>query len=178
VDKKIETALNKLGVKVSQDIENMKFNTPIASMMEFINLAYHERLTLEQKKTFLIILAPFAPHITEELWQWISGSVDQWISEADEPTHRRTDTPTNWSIHQQPWPESDKKYLEEEEYSIAVQVNGKVRDILLTQKDIISSKEVVEKMALESQKAQKFLAGKSVKKVVYIPGKVISFVVI
>jgi leucyl-tRNA synthetase len=153
---KLETALNKLGIKVSHDIENMKFNTPIASMMEFINLAYHQPLTLEQKKKFLCLLAPFAPHITEEIWEQIGEK---------------------FSIHQQSWPESDNKFLEEEEFSIAVQINGKVRDVLLTQKDIISNKEVVEKMALESQKVQKFLAGKSVKKIVYIPGKIISFVV-
>ncbi len=68
-------------------------------------------------------------------------------------------------------------YLEEDEVSVIVQINGKVRDILLIQKDIISNKEVIEKMAKESKKAQKFLAGKSVKRIVYIPGKVISLLV-
>ncbi|MDP3758472.1 MAG: class I tRNA ligase family protein, partial [Candidatus Daviesbacteria bacterium] len=91
-NKKIETALNKLGDKVSRDIENMKFNTPIASMMEFINLSFHQLLTLEQKKRFLIILAPFAPHITEQLWEQIGEK---------------------YSIHKQSWPEFDKNQLEE-----------------------------------------------------------------
>ena len=118
-------------------------------------MTYHHRLTSDQKKKFLIVLAPFAPHITEELWSQIGEK---------------------YSIHKQSWPAIDNKFLEEDEVSVAVQVNGKVRDILLIQKDMISNKEVVEKMAKESQKAAKFLEGKSVKKVVYVPGKIISFV--
>ncbi|KKQ83280.1 MAG: Leucyl-tRNA synthetase, partial [Candidatus Daviesbacteria bacterium GW2011_GWF2_38_7] len=155
VESRFEIALNKLVKKVASDIEAMKFNTAVAAAMEFINLTYHHRLTSDQKKKFLIVLAPFAPHITEELWSQIGEK---------------------YSIHKQSWPAIDNKFLEEDEVSVAVQVNGKVRDILLIQKDMISNKEVVEKMAKESQKAAKFLEGKSVKKVVYVPGKIISFV--
>ncbi len=184
---KIEIALNKLGAKVGSDIENMKFNTPIASMMEFINLSFHHLLTLEQKKKFLIILAPFAPHLTEELYQnVILEGAQRPIgsdSKSDSSQAPLIASPSatlqndrDWSVHQQSWPKSDKKYLEEEEFKIAVQVDGKVRDVLLTQKDILSNKEVVEKMARESQKTRKFLEGKSVKKIVYIPGKVFNFV--
>ena len=72
---------------------------------------------------------------------------------------------------------SKAKYLEEEQISIPVQVNGKVRDILVIEKDILNNKEVVEKMALGSIKVQKFLAGKLVKKVVYVTGKVINLVI-
>ncbi len=64
------------------------------------------------------------------------------------------------------------------EYNIAVQVNGKVRDVLLIGKDIVGNKEIVEKEALKSQKVQKFLLDKSVKNVVYIPGKIINLVVV
>ncbi len=87
-----------------------------------------------------------------------------------------TQNDKSWSIHQQSWPVSDKKFLEEEEISVAIQVNGKVRDILVIRKDTINDKDVIEKMALESKKIQKFLAGKSVEKSVYIPGKVLNFV--
>lgn len=155
-EKEVEIALNKLGEKVSHDIESMKFNTPIASMMEFINLSYHKLLTVEQKKRFLTILAPFAPHITEELWEIVNGE---------------------GSVHKQSWPEFDDKYLESEEVAIAVQVNGKVRNTLIIKNDMVSNREVVEKIALEDEKVKKFLAGKSVKKIVYVPGKIISFVV-
>ena len=71
----------------------------------------------------------------------------------------------------------DNKYLEEDEVIIVVQVNGKVRDNFVIGKDLVNNKDVVEKMAKESEKVQKFLIGKTVKKTVYIPGKIISVVV-
>ncbi|MEK7617421.1 MAG: leucine--tRNA ligase [Patescibacteria group bacterium] len=150
--------------KVSGDIENIKFNTAVASMMEWLNyLSRKEKVSKEEYKTFLLLLAPFAPHITEELWESIGEK---------------------YSIHQprlnrgqQSWPKFDKKYLEEEEVSVVVQINGKVRDILVIEKDILNNKEVIEKMAKQSHKVQKFLAGNSVKKTVYVPGKIISFAV-
>ncbi len=156
--------------KVTEDIEQLKFNTAIASLMEWLNhLSRRESVSEDEYRTLLKLLAPFAPHITEELYQYISGS--------EKLTHRHTETPTNWSIHQQSWPEFDKNQLEEEEIAVAVQVNGKVRDVLLIQKDLLGNREVVEKMAKESQKVQKFLAGKFVKKSVYVPGKIVSLVV-
>ena len=142
--------------KVTEDLENIKFNTPVSALMEYLNyLSKKETVSKEEYKTYLILLAPFAPHITEELWQQL-GEKD--------------------SIHQQSWPKFDKVYLEEEEVSVAVQINGKVRETLLIGKDILNNKEVVEKMALESTKVQKFLEGKSVKRTVYVPGKVLSLV--
>ncbi|OGE27586.1 leucine--tRNA ligase [Candidatus Daviesbacteria bacterium RIFCSPHIGHO2_01_FULL_40_11] len=143
--------------KVTGDIEQLKFNTAIASLMEWLNhLSRKEKMSVEEYKILLLLLAPFAPHVTEELWEAIGEK---------------------YSIHKQSWPKTDNKYLEEKEFTVAVQINGKVRDVLLIQKDTIDDREVVEKMAQESEKIQKFLAGKSVKKVVYIPGKIISFVV-
>ncbi|MBI4039194.1 leucine--tRNA ligase [Candidatus Daviesbacteria bacterium] len=143
--------------KVTEDIGQLKFNTAIATLMEWLNyLSKKDKVLLEEYKILLQLLAPFAPYITEELWS-ISGE--------------------KYSIHQQPWPQSDNKYLQEVEVSLPVQVNGKVKDVLLIQKDILDNKEVIEKMALTAEKVQKFLSGKSVKKVIYIPGKVISLVV-
>ncbi|MBI2599980.1 leucine--tRNA ligase, partial [Candidatus Daviesbacteria bacterium] len=143
--------------KVTVDIEAVKFNTAIASLMEWLNyLSRKEKVSKEEYKTYLLLLAPFAPHITEELWAQIGGKT---------------------SIHQQSWPQFDNKYLEEEEVFIVVQVNGKVRDGLLIQKDIVSNKEMIEKIAQASLKVQKFLEGKSVKKTIYVPGKILSFVV-
>jgi len=84
---------------------------------------------------------------------------------------------SNWSIHQHSWPKFASKFLEEEEISIVVQINGKVRDVLVIQKDIVGNREVVEKMAMMSKKVEKFLEGKTVKKIVYIPGRVVSLVV-
>lgn len=170
-EKQVEIALNRLIIKVAGEIEAMKFNTAVAFMMEFVNFVFHRKLTKDQKKRFLIVLAPFAPHITEELYQDVINGGQQ-AQKPGKQTGKKSDL---WSIHQQSWPKSGNIYLEEEEVSVAVQINGKARDVLLIQKDIVNNKEVVEKMAIKSQKAGKFLAGKSVKKVVYVPGKIISF---
>ncbi len=146
--------------RVTEDIEANKFNTAVAGMMEWLNfLSKKDKISTDEYITFLHLLAPFAPHVTEELYQLISAD-NQWES-----------------IHLQMWPKFDEKYLEEQEVKVVVQINGKVRDILLIQKDIVSNKDVVEKMAFQSPKAAKFLEGKSVKKVVYISHKIISFVV-
>jgi leucyl-tRNA synthetase len=142
--------------KVTDDIEGISFNKSVAALMEWINYLSKSGVSKVEYSTLLILLTPFAPHITEELWE-IMGE--------------------NYSIHQQSWPKFDKKFLEEEEISMVIQVNGKVRDIILIQKDIESNEEVVVKMAKEAAKIQKFLEGKEVKKVIFVPGKVVNLVV-
>lgn len=142
--------------KVTEDIENIKFNTAVAALMEWLNYLSKKEKGISKKEyeTFLLLLAPFAPHMTEELWSDETGS-----------------------IHQQSWPKFDNKYLEEEEVSVVVQVNGKVRDVILIQKDMEGNREVVEKMALQTDKIKKFLGSQTVKKTVHVPGKIINFVV-
>ncbi len=146
--------------KVGEDIENLKFNTAIASLMEWLNYlscrSLESGVTKEEYGTFLKLLSPFAPHITEELWAQI-GEKD--------------------SIHKQSWPKSDSKHLQTKEFSLVIQVNGKLRDMILIDSDIIRSKESIEKLAGENKNAAKFLDGKSVKRVVYIEGRLINFVV-
>ncbi len=147
--------------KVGEDIEQIKFNTAVAALMEWLNhLSRKEKISKEEYKTYLLLLAPFAPHITEELWSHFAEA-------------SRDD---NWSIHQQSWPAFDNKYLEEEEVIVVIQVNGKVIDTLLIQKDILSNKKIVEKLAKDKPKVSRFLTEKTVKKTVHIPGKVINFV--
>jgi len=192
--------------KVTEDMEQLRFNTAIAALMEWLNhlsrKSLKSRVESLEYETFLLLLAPFAPHITEELWQILhchpeeSSTKDlsrmrvsnelrparhrfaQAIAGGDSsPASPDQNDNKNWSIHQLSWPKFDESQLVEEEISIAVQVNGKVRDVLLIQKDLLGNRDVVEKMALESEKIRKFLAGKSVKKIVYIPGKIISLVV-
>lgn len=151
--------------KVTEDIEELKFNTAIASLMEWLNhLPRKESVSVEEYKTFLLLLAPFAPYITEELWFHFVRQ-------------RRTARDKQWSIHQQSWPKFDNKFLESEEVAVPIQINGKVRDVLMIQKDNISSREVVENLAKKSAKVQKFLENKAVKKIVYVPGKVINIIV-
>lgn len=172
--------------KVTHDMENIKFNTAIASLMKWLNyLSRKDKISREEYETLLLLLAPFAPHMTEELWQLVRSSEPVARSRDDEekttnnklPTNEVSELPTDWSIHLQPWPTYEEKYLEEEEVIVVVQVNGKVRDQVVISKDIASDSKVVEEKAKESPKAQKFLAGKEIKKVVYIPGKIINFVI-
>ncbi|MDP3973361.1 MAG: class I tRNA ligase family protein [Candidatus Daviesbacteria bacterium] len=143
--------------RVTEDIEANKFNTAVAGMMEWLNyLSRKDQISQDEYRTLLFLLAPFAPHITEELWEKISQK---------------------YSIHQASWPVFDEKSLEEEELPLIVQVNGKVRDVIMIQKDIISNKEVIEKKGKGSVKVAKYLEGTSVKKIVYIEGKVLNFIV-
>lgn len=145
--------------RVGSEINAIKFNTAVAALMEWLNhLLKKDTISLEEYKTYLLLLAPFAPHITEELFQSIDKASD------------------TWSIHQQQFPSYDDKYLVEDEVTVAIQINGKVRDTLLIQKDILNNREVVENMAKDRQNIQKYLQNKTVKKVIYIPGKIINFV--
>ena len=149
--------MHKIIKNVSKDMLQMKFNTSIAFLMQWLNyLSAKKEITKQEYKTLLLLLAPFAPHMTEELWSQIGEK---------------------YSVHQQSWPKFDEKFLGEEEIKIVVQVNGKVRDLLLIGKDIINSKEIVEKMAQDSEKIKKFLVGKEAKKTIYVPGKIVNLVV-
>lgn len=142
--------------KAGEDIENLKFNTAIAALMEWLNhLSRREQISGTEYQTFLLLLAPIAPHITEELWSMLGQP---------------------YSIHQQPWPEFNPDFLEEEQVLIVVQINGKVRDQLKISRDQINNQEQIEKAAKESIKVQKFLKGKQIIKTIYIPGKILSFV--
>jgi len=149
--------------KVTRDIEDEKFNTAVAAMMEMVNGLYKIkgaqsiqasatwRFTLE---SLLQILAPFAPHITEELWQELG----------------HTDT-----IHVNHWPKWDEKYLKSDTMTIIVQVNGKLRSKLKLPADI--DQQGVEIAALADENVQKFTNNKPPKKMVYVPGKLVNIVV-
>lgn len=140
--------------KVSEDIENFKFNTAIASLMILANEIQGKDISNEDFKKLLVILAPFAPFTCEELWERLGGKD---------------------SIHTQAWPTYDEKLIREDTVTVAVQVNGKVRDEILVNRDS-QEKEVLE-LAKGSQKVQKYLEGKEIKKVIYIKAKLLSIVI-
>jgi leucyl-tRNA synthetase len=160
--KELLTALHKTIQKVSEDLESFKFNTAIASMMEFINSwqADEKGLSKEDLKSFLLVLAPFAPHITEEIWQSNFATANKFVS-----------------IHQEQWPTFDPKLLKHDQLNIAVQINGKVRDAIVLEASNISNQEKVEEKVKESGRIKQYVQGKNVKKIIYIEGKVINFVV-
>jgi len=151
--------------KVTEDLETLSFNTAIPAMMEFIT----EAMTWEVKPArvfadFLILLQPFAPHLAEELWSKLSPSLPvpvggRWIS----------------GLAYQPWPKYDPALLVEDFLEIPVQVNGKLRDVL--RMPATASAADLEAAARASSKVQPFIEGKTVRKVIVLPRKMVSLVV-
>ncbi len=160
-------ALHKTIKKVGSDTETRHYNTAIAAMMEFTNLVSDEggTLPITMLKDFLLILAPYAPHLTEELWSRLN---------AEDP--RRNAPGERWSIHHQSWPSYDPKYLLEDTISVVVQVNGKFRDTIEIDTENASSQEKIEAKARSSEKVQKFLKGARFKKIIFVPKKLMNFV--
>lgn len=148
-------SLHKLIKKVSQDIENFSFNTSIAAFMICVNelgqLKCTNKAILEK---LLVVVSPFAPHITEELWHAIGNET---------------------SVCNAQWPEFNEEYLKEDSVTYAVSFNGKARFNIEVAADM--PREEVEKLALEHEGAQKWLEGKSIKKIIVVPGKIVNIVV-
>jgi len=144
--------------KVTHDLDHLQFNTAISAMMVFVNAA----MTWEVKpaavlKTFLQLLAPFAPHIAEELWSRleVAGSTE--------------------SLSFAPWPKFDPALLVEAEIELPVQVNGKLRDLIRVPAD--ASQADIEKAAMTAEKALPFHAGKTLRKLIVVPRKMVNIVV-
>ncbi len=140
--------------KAGDDMEEFGFNTVVSQLMICVNaMDREETVIVGAWKSFLLLLAPLAPHITEELWHAL-GNKD--------------------SIHSQPWQKYDPKLLAEEKIRLVIQINGKVRDIVEVQKDISESE--AKDIALKSEKIQKWLAGIKPKKIIFVPGRLINIV--
>ncbi len=153
--KAINTLLHKTIKKVGDDIEAMKFNTAVSELMIFINEIEKEgRVSRSAYETFLQLLAPFAPHITEELWEHLEGGE---------------------SIHKMRWPDYDESKIEEDTYRIAVQVNGKLRGEFEAEGDL-TKEEALEK-ALKLPNIKKWTKEKKLKKFFYVPKRLINIVI-
>lgn len=151
----IERALHRLIRKVGEDIEAMKFNTAIAAMMEFVNAVYKaEKLSRNQAERFVLVLAPFAPHLAEELW-WRLGH-DQ-------------------SLAYEPWPVWDPELAREDMIEVPVQVNGKLRGRITVRAE--AAKEEILAAARAAPGVSAHLEGKSIQREIYVPGKLVNFVV-
>ena len=145
-DKKQRSALHACIKKVTDDIEHMKFNTAIAAMMSLVNDFYAAgRLTKDELHTLLVLLNPFAPHITEEM--------NEMLGYAD-------------PLYRTPWPTYDESALQASEVEYGIQVNGKVRTRIALPADL--DKAAVEQAALAADAVQPFLAGKTVRKVIVV----------
>lgn len=148
-------SLHKLIKKVSSDIENFSFNTSVAAFMICVNeltqLRCHNRSILSD---LIVVIAPFAPHIAEELWHKLGN--DTTVCDAV-------------------WPLYDETYLKESNVTYAVSFNGKARFNIEVAADM--PREEVEKIALGHEGAQKWIEGKNIKKIIVVPGKIVNIVV-
>ncbi len=146
--------------KVTEDIESLSFNTAISQMMIFVNaFTSAETLPLSAMRSLLVLLNPFAPHLTSELWEKLNA---KFRDDAGE-------------ITDQTWPDYDERFLVEDEVEIVIQVNGKVRDRM--KMSILATEEELKTAALANPKIQKFTAGKTIRKVVVVPRKLVNIVV-
>ena len=160
-DATVGSTLSGLVKKTTQDIEARHYNTAIAKMMEFVNLitSQKKKLTAKQIETVIILIAPFAPHLAEELWGLLGNKS---------------------SIHQQKWLEvGSEAGNENESVTIAVSVNGKTRGILeLSSKEAkVLNQKQIELPAQSNDRIAKYLVGKQIKRVIYIKNRIVNFVV-
>jgi len=141
--------------KVSEDMEEMKYNTAIAQLMIWVNeLLKHDNVSQEEIKNLVLLLSPFAPHLSEELWKELGNKN---------------------SISPENWPEYNSDFIKDDVTTLAVQINGKLRHTFDVPVD--ESEEKIKDMALGFEQVQKWLEGKEPKKVIYVKGKLISIVV-
>ncbi len=161
-DREVRRALHQTLRQAAQDFERFKYNTAIAAMMSFTNVlaaaASEQRLSREAwdeaAQGLVLLLAPLAPHLAEEMWERLGQA---------------------YSIHQQPWPQWDAALAAVEEATLVVQVNGKLRDRITVDAGI--SEEDAKSVALASDRVRAYTDGKSVDRVVFVPGRYLVSVV-
>ncbi|WP_019320164.1 leucine--tRNA ligase [Streptococcus mutans] len=152
----LDKVYNEVVKTVTEHLEAMRFNTAISQLMIFVNAANkEEQLFLDYAKGFIQLLAPFAPHLAEELWQVLTQSGE--------------------SLSYVTWPSYDESKLVEDEIEIVLQIKGKVRAKVVVPKD--SSREDLEKIALANDKIQAEIAGKDIVKVIAVPNKLVNIVI-
>lgn len=144
--------INGLIKKITEDIENLKMNTAIASFMTFINVIKKDKfITKEELKTFLILLNPLAPHITSEMYEIIFGG----------------------NIINDEWPKYEEKYLKRNEINLPIQINGKMKKTILIDSNIEDENQIIGMIKSEYPD----LIKNDIKKVIYIKGKIINIIV-
>lgn len=151
--------LHKTVKKVSDDIATLHYNTAVSALMILLHALEEAKEdaqdTRENFDIFLKLLAPFAPHITEEIWREVLGHAT--------------------SVHREPWPHYDLGLIVEETVMLIIQVNGKVRDAISADPSSLT-KETAKALALQSKKVQNALGGKTPQKVIYVDKKLVNFV--
>jgi leucyl-tRNA synthetase len=160
-DKEIKLALNKFIYETTEGIKNLRFNVAIAKMMTFENLLREKvekspsPYLKEVFLTFIKILFPFAPHLSQEIWSMFGQKS---------------------FLDYEAWPKYDEKILKEKVFQYVIQVNGKKRGTLESTKEVLSEKEILEKVQ-DLPLYEKYLRDKKIKKIIFVKGKIINFVI-
>jgi len=145
--------------KVTEDIESLSFNTAISQMMIFVNAFTNtETIPLSAMRTFLVLLSPFAPHLSSELWEKLNIKF-QDVGD----------------ITEQKWPAYDERLLLEDELEIVIQINGKVRDRM--KMSVLANEEEMKAAALANRRIQELISGRTIHKVIVVPKKLVNVVV-
>ena len=151
----LEISINKTIKKVSEDYDNLKFNTAIAALMELLNEFYDKKeISRKDFSVYLQLLNPVAPHITEELWESLSFE-DR--------------------LYNKEWPQYDENKLVEDTIEMPIQINGKVRGTVNI--NIDETKENIKDIAIKDENINKYLEGKTIVKEIFVPGKIFNIVV-
>jgi leucyl-tRNA synthetase len=148
-------SLHKTIKKVDEDVEAMKFNTAVSSLMILVNeIGKAEKVSADIFKNLIIMLAPFAPHLAEEIWEELGNTM---------------------SVFKESWPEYDAALAKDENIEVVIQINGKVRDTITVSAD--ANEEEIKSAALQSEKIKSLIGGQEIKKVIVARGKLINIVI-
>jgi leucyl-tRNA synthetase len=151
----VNVILNKAVKEIGDDIDGLNFNTGVSGLMKLLNIIESHELAKKDYEILLKLLAPFAPHISEELWQNVLKNKK--------------------SIHLERWPDFDPKLSAGEKIKIVIQVNGKMRDIIEIE-PAVEEKEIKE-IALAMESIKRHIGPEPVKKIIYIKGRVLNIVI-
>lgn len=154
--KALKTKMHATIKRVTDDLQNFRYNTAIAALMEFINLMEEEGVTSQALRNLTLMLAPFAPHLSEELWYEFFGE--------------------KTTIHKAKWPIFDEALIVAESSEIIVQVNGKLRGTISVAKEDATNRSKIIEMAKSESTINKWLIDKEIKKEIFVPAKILNFV--
>ena len=157
MDRQGESAVtHKTIKKVGEDLESFRYNTAVSALMMLLNDLESNGASVSDKEALLKLLAPFAPHIAEELWIVLNPKA-------------------KISIHEEKWPEYKPELCEEKTFNLVIQVNGKTKGSV--KMDAGTTEEEAKAKALAEEKVKQAIAGANIKRVIYVPGRLINIVI-
>lgn len=152
--KSTKSIIHKTIKKVTEDIDSFRFNTAISAMMILVNETEKNGISKSSYESLLQILSPFSPHMTDEIWEKLGHAESIFLSK---------------------WPKYNPQLIKDEEINLVVQVNSKVRDTIMVSADI--SEDDAKKVGMESEKIKNYIANKEIRKIIFVPGKLLNIVV-